>query len=211
MTATIQRSAFLTFEAFLDYDDGTENLYELIDGKVVEMPDASRLHHSVVKFLDEVFTQEIRQLERSWETVRNTAIRVPGQLLADGRRPDLAIVDLPKTEAEQDAKGMTTSSPHMIVEIASSNWANGVREKIFAYMHLGVLEYWVFDYIDYKGQIPEKHCERERGVKMIVFTEQRKGYGYDKTEYMGDEVIPCLTFPELQLTPNQILNRTLPD
>lgn len=31
----------LTFEEFLEYDDGTDNLYELLDGQVVPMSEPS--------------------------------------------------------------------------------------------------------------------------------------------------------------------------
>ncbi len=34
----------LTFEAYLEYDDGTDNLYELVDGKLVQMTPASPEH-----------------------------------------------------------------------------------------------------------------------------------------------------------------------
>lgn len=207
MTIALPIQSALTFEAFLDYDDGTENLYELIDGEPILMPDPSRIHQSIASYFDEVFKAEIRRDGRPWEPVRNTAIRVPGRLLADGRRPDVAIVDLPKTDEEAEQKGIITT-PHMIVEIASSNWADDLRNKISAYIHLGVPEYWVFDY---KGQIPAKYCDRGKGIKTIVFTfRDSGGYGYDKAEFIEDEIIPCRTFANLQLTTNQILNRILP-
>ncbi len=34
----------LTFEQYLEYEDGTDNRYELWDGELVEMPSASPLH-----------------------------------------------------------------------------------------------------------------------------------------------------------------------
>lgn len=201
MTPAVQLKPRLTFEQFLDYDDGTENLYELIDGTILEMPEPSRLHQSIAGYLDSVFKGEILRSQQPWETVRNSAIKVPGRNLADGRRPDLAIVDLPKNEQEEMAKGILTT-PHMIVEIASSNWANDMRDKIYGYLHLGVPEYWVIDYL---GQIPEKHCDRGKGVKTIVHIPQTKGYGYIKQEYLGDEPIPCITFKDLMLTTNTIV------
>ncbi|MEP0914351.1 Uma2 family endonuclease [Leptolyngbya sp. GB1-A1] len=201
MTAAVQIPP-LTFDQFLDYNDGTETLYELIDGCPLAMPEPSRQHQSITRYLDRVFSDEIEKLGRLWETVRNTAIRVPGRYLADGRRPDLAIVNLPQSEVEQQEKGIKTM-PHMVIEIASSNWKDDLRDKIFAYLHLQVPEYWI---VDYAGQIPEKYCERGRGVKTIVHTLRTVGrYGYDKQEFIGDEVIPCQTFEDLQLTTQQIL------
>lgn len=41
MTTTKQ---LLTFEEFLDFDDGTDNLYELVAGQVVPMSEPSGRH-----------------------------------------------------------------------------------------------------------------------------------------------------------------------
>ncbi|MBD2072092.1 Uma2 family endonuclease [Leptolyngbya sp. FACHB-671] len=197
--SAIQLQPHLTFEEFLDYDTGTENLYELIDGSLIAMSEPSRLHQRIARYLDLTFGDEIERLELPWEPVRNTAIKVPGRNLADGRRPDLAIVTIPQTEEESQTKGIHTT-PHMIVEIASSNWGEDLKRKVLAYAHLEVPEYWV---IDYGGQIPEKHCDRGKGVKTIVYTLQ--GYGYVKQEFVGDELIPCRTFPEVKLTTNLVV------
>ncbi|NER25969.1 MAG: Uma2 family endonuclease, partial [Symploca sp. SIO1C2] len=41
----------LTFEQYLEYDDDTDNRYELRNGELVEMPPASPLHSDIVEFL----------------------------------------------------------------------------------------------------------------------------------------------------------------
>lgn len=197
--SAVQLQPHLTFEEFLDHDNGTENLYELIDGILVAMPEPSRLHQSIARYLDQVFGAEIERLEQPWEPVRNTAIKVPGRNLADGRRPDLAIVTLPQTEEESQAKGIHTT-PHMVVEIASSNWGDDLKRKVLAYAHLEVPEYWV---IDYAGQIPDRYCDRGKGVKTLVHT--LKGYGYARQEFVGNESIPCQTFQALELTTDLIV------
>jgi Uma2 family endonuclease len=38
MTQAAPRVGLLTMEAYLVYDDGTNTRYELVDGKLVEMP-----------------------------------------------------------------------------------------------------------------------------------------------------------------------------
>ena len=198
----IKQPQLLTFEEFLDYDDGTENLYELIDGITVAMPEPARLHQSIASNLDDTLKAAIRQTGENWEPVRNTVIKVSGKYLADGRRPDIAIVDVLPLEVAKQEKGIHTV-PYMIIEVASGNWASDLRDKILGYLHLGTPEYWV---IDYAGQIPDKHCNRVKGVKTIVHTMQTTGYGYDRVEYLADELIPCQTFGEcLKLTTNLIV------
>ena len=199
----VKQPHLLTFEEFLDYDDGTENRYELIDGVTVAMPEPARLHQSIARYLDQVIGNAIEQKGENWESVRNTVIKVPGKYLADGRRPDIAIVDILPLEVAQQEKGIRTV-PYMIIEVASGNWANDLRDKILGYLHLGTPEYWV---IDYAGQIPDKYCDRGKGVKTIVHTMQANGYGYDRVEYLANEPIPCQTFVEhLQLTTNLIVS-----
>lgn len=198
----VKETKIPTFEEFLDYDDGTSNLYELIDGVIVAMPEPSRLHQGIARYLDRMLGDAIEQKGENWEPVRNTVIKVPGKYLADGRRPDIAVVDILPPEIAQQEKGIRTV-PHMIIEIASSNWANDLRDKILGYLHLGTPDYWV---VDYAGLVPEKYCDRGKGVKTIVHTLQSKGYGYDRVEYLADEPIPCWTFGDsLHLTTNLIV------
>ena len=116
----IKQPQLLTFEEFLDYDDGTENLYELIDGITVAMPEPARLHQSIASKLDDTLKAAIRQTGENWEPVRNTVIKVSGKYLADGRRPDIAIVDVLPLEVAKQEKGIHTV-PYMIIEVASGN------------------------------------------------------------------------------------------
>jgi Uma2 family endonuclease len=191
----------LTFEDFLEYDDGTDHRYELVDGRVVLMPEPSDLHEDIVQFLYEQFSSEIKRLGRLWVPRRNRVIDVPGRgELANGKRPDLAIVTKALSLEEAENRRGIRSTPHLIVEVASKNWSNDAKSKTFAYALLGVPEYWV---LDYRGQIPAKDCVRGQGIKTIVFV--LNGQRYDRQEYLSDEVIPCRTFSNLHLTTEQIV------
>jgi Uma2 family endonuclease len=201
MVANPTTQKTLTFEDFLDYDDGTDHCYELVDGRVVLMPEPSDLHEDIVQFLYEQFSAEIKRLGRLWVPRRNRVIDVPGRgELANGKRPDLVIVTKALSSEEAEKRRGIRSTPHLIVEVASGNWSNDATSKTLAYALLGVPEYWV---LDYRGQIPAKDCVRGKGMKTIVFT--LNGQRYDRQEYLGDEVIPCKTFPNLRLTTEQMV------
>lgn len=43
----------LTFEAYLEYDDGTDTLYELVDGELVPITPASPEHSSIIGPVEE--------------------------------------------------------------------------------------------------------------------------------------------------------------
>jgi Uma2 family endonuclease len=88
--------------------------------------------------------------------------------------------------------------------VAPGNWKADLKEKPFAYAELGVSEYFV---VDYSGAIPDKDCDRGRGIQTIGFT--LNNGRYDRQEYLGDEIIVCRTFPDLQLTTLGMVNCSL--
>ena len=185
----------LTYEAFLEFDDGNElNEYELIAGRLVLMPQPGDWHEAIVAFLDFEFTLEIRRLKLSYATRRRNPLEVsPGF----GRRPDLAVIDQPQ-DYRADLPGIR-SVPHMIVEVASGNWVNDL-EKIEEYQSLGVREYWI---VDYFGQIAGKYCQRGKGPKVIALNLQDGAY--QRVECIDDEIVPGATFPELKFTAEQMM------
>ncbi len=195
---TIVTPPQLTFEQFLDYDDGTDALYELIHGIPVAMPEPSDLHEDIVDFLKGVFQRESDRLKCNWKVRTNRLIQIPVGGNADGRRPDIAIVDNGMPDPDRRA---IYDPPRLIVEIMSKNWKDDLEPKLRDYALLQVPEYWA---IDYRGQIPEKHCTRGKGIKTIVFT--LKGYQFERKEYLADEIIHGDTFSDLTLTTAQILN-----
>ncbi len=52
----------LTFEEYLTYDDGTDNRYEWVDGRLVEMPPATGLHEEIVTQLLIRLSLEVKRL-----------------------------------------------------------------------------------------------------------------------------------------------------
>ena len=188
----------LTFEQFLNFDDGNEiNEYELVDGKLVLMPEPSELHEEILEFLSFMFELSYRRLKLKYSVRKRNALFLDE---AKARRPDIAIIERPKTFFEDRPSRGITTKPFMIVEIASSNWSTDLVDKQEEYQAIGVPEYWI---VDYWGQIPAKYCWRGKGKKVIVLT---LGNGeYQRCEYLPGETIPCQTFPNLTLTVDQVL------
>jgi Uma2 family endonuclease len=185
----------LSFEEFLDFDDGTElNEYELVDGRLVLMPEPDDWHEAIAAFLDFMFQLSARDAGLPLTTRKRTALYLQE---AYGRRPDVAVIDKPKSYMGK--RGIYTT-PYMIVEIASSNWSTDLVEKLEEYEKLGVTEYWI---VDYRGQISARWSQREKRPKVIVLSLENGEYR--RGEFIGDEVVPCLTFPALKLTVKQIL------
>jgi len=187
----------LTFEAFIDVEDGNElNEFELVDGRLVLMPEPDDWHEEILEFLSFMFELQYRRMRLRYSVRKRNALMIDN---TRGRRPDVAVIDRPETRLEDRQPGIR-SVPRMIVEIASGNWSTDLVEKQEEYEALQVPEYWI---VDYRGQIPGKYCQRGKGKKVIVLTLEEGVY--QKAEYVAGETVPCLTFPKLELTVEQIL------
>ena len=187
----------LTFEAFIDIEDGNElNEYELVDGRLMLMPEPDDWHEEILEFLSFMFELQYRRRALRYSVRKRNALMIDN---TRGRRPDIAVIDRPTTRREERRPGIRTV-PRMIVEIASGNWSTDLVEKQEEYEALQVPEYWI---VDYRGQIPAKYCLRGKGKKVIVLT--LEDGVYRKAEYLARETVPCLIFPELELTVEQIL------
>lgn len=191
-------TTILTFEQFLNFNDGNElNEYELVDGRLLIMPEPSELHEEILEFLSFMFELTYRRRKLKYSVRKRNSLFVEE---TKARRPDIAVIERPKVfNDNQPIQGIRTI-PFMIVEIASGNWSTDLVDKQEEYQALGVPEYWI---VDYRGQIPAKYCLRGKGKKVIVLTLDNGEY--QRSEYLVGETIPCKTFPDLVLTVNQVL------
>lgn len=190
-------SARTTFDEFINFDDGNElNEYELVAGRLVLTSEPSDWHEDILEFLSFMFEFQYRRQKLSCSVRKRSALMLDE---IRGRRPDIAVIDRPATRREDRQPGIR-STPRMVVEIASGNWSTDLVEKQEEYEALGINEYWI---VDYRGQIPDKYCQRGKGKKVIIL-KLFNGL-YQKAEYLEGEVVPCFTFPDLKLTVDQIL------
>lgn len=111
----------LTFEQFLDFDDGNElNEYELVDGRLILMPEPSELHEEILEFLSFMFELTYRRRKLKYSVRKRNTLFVGEE---KARRPDITIIERPEKFLDnQPIRGIRTI-PFMIVEIASSNWS----------------------------------------------------------------------------------------
>ena len=80
----------LTFEEYLDYQDGTDNHYELVSGKLIIMNPPTVRHFLIAKFLERIFDREIDKKNLDWLCFREAGIRTGYQ---KSRLPNLFIID----------------------------------------------------------------------------------------------------------------------
>lgn len=189
MTTTTRK---LTFDEYLNYDDGTDNPHEFVGGELIEMPPESPINSRISFFLALQFARFLPE-ERLCH--KDTEIAVAGTQ-TQTRLPDLMILseDLAVILGDTNRGTITLDMPppELIIEVVSpgrSNEERDYRYKRSEYAARGVFEYWVID--------PE-------ASKITVFTLDA-GF-YEGAEYTGEMLIKS-RFEALQLTAAQIFNR----
>ncbi|MBE9102860.1 Uma2 family endonuclease [Vacuolonema iberomarrocanum] len=182
----------MTFEDYLNYDDGTDQHYELVDGELVEMPPASPLNSHIARFL---FLQLARILPEEQICYKDTEIAVSGTQV-QVRLPDLMVLS-PELAAILGASKRATifldmPPPMLVMEVVSPGATNAKRDYRFKrseYAARGIPEYWVID--------PDVE-------KITVFT-LVDGF-YEEAVYTGAmQIVSQLDV--LQMTAAEVLNR----
>ncbi len=181
----------LSFEEYLNHDDGTDTRYELANGELIEMPPATRRHRRIAKFLEKLFEREIERLRLPWETGRGD-VEIATQRATQTRRPDVVVFE--RNELDPDEVDILTTPPLLVVEVVSPGEKNAERDyvtKEAEYSEFGVREYWTAD----------------RGAETPNITVRTLvGDKYETRIFTGNQQIVSRVFPELVLTAEQILS-----
>ena len=183
----------MTFEEFLNYEDGTDNFYELENGELIVIPLESEINRRIATFLLIYFSKlGIPYYRLSMKTEiavnsRQVGVRVPDLVVfseelatvMQGATRSLILMDMPP--------------PLLVVEVVSPNQENrDYRYKRSEYAARGITEYWIVD---------------PMGQKVTVL-EWVEGF-YEQRVYTGDEVICSPLFTDLKLTAGEVLNQTV--
>lgn len=180
----------MTFEEFLAYDDGTDTLYELENGELIQIPCESELNRRIAMFLLIYFSQlGIPFYRLSMKTEISVYSRQVGV-----RSPDLIVFSEElATVMEGETRSlilMDMPPPLLVVEVVSPNHENrDYRYKRSEYAARGIAEYWIVDPIAQK----------------VTILEWVEGF-YDERVYEGETAIASSIFADLQLTAVRILH-----
>jgi Uma2 family endonuclease len=182
-------SSLLTLEDYLNYDDGTDARYELVDGELVITPPESDKNNLIALYLLYKF---LEFLPFSLIRHKDTEIVVTGNR-ARVRLPDLMVLTEELVKVLAGKRATITPdmpAPLLVVEVVSPGKINEDRDyryKRSEYAARGILEYWVVDAMQ---------------VKVTVFT-LVEGF-YEESIFSGDSFIISAIFPDLQLQAQDI-------
>ena len=193
MTQAKQR--FRTIEGYLGYDDGTDTRYELVNGELVEMPPENPLNRKIASFL---FAAFIRLGISEDLLAIGTQIAVTSSENISARQPDLMVHSSESNAALEGVKSDLITqgmpNPALVIEVVSlgdpgdKNYDRDYIHKPKEYATRGIPEFWQID--------------PSRSV-VIVLT--LKDGAYQSREFRGSDRVLSPTFPDLQLTAEQIL------
>lgn len=179
----------LTFEEYLNHDDGTDTRYELVAGALVEMPPESRENSLIALFLLAEFLKFLL-IDRLCH--KDTEIEVTGAQ-AQTRLPDLMVLSDELAAMLGDRRGTITRDlppPVLVVEVVSPGKANEERDyryKRSEYAARGIFEYWIVD----------PHQSKVTVLTLVAGL-------YEAEEYTGEAIVQS-QFEALTLTAEQVL------
>ena len=136
---------FQSFEEYLAYDDGTNKLYELFNGELVEVPPESGKNVQIATFLLIHFASLI-----GYRRVRGHGLELEVNGEPRNRYPDLTILRQEHIEqlTKRNTVRLTMSPPLLVVEVVSPGELQRDRDyvaKRIQYQDCGVPEYWIID------------------------------------------------------------------
>jgi Uma2 family endonuclease len=179
----------MTFEEFLNYDDGTDTLYELENGELIATSTESEINRRIAMFLVAYFLKlgiSFYRLTMKTELATSgskVSIRVPdlivlseeGATALEGARRSMVTMDMPP--------------PLLVVEVVSPNQEKrDYRYKRSEYAARGIAEYWIVD--------PLQAC--------VTVLEWVEGF-YEERVYEGEARLASPLLGELDLTAAQVL------
>lgn len=191
MTATTKK---LTFAEYLKYNDGTDTQYELVDGELIPMSLGTGKHGGISKFLERSFDDESAKRGCNWTAQKfSVGVRSPRSGRWDTSRvPDVVVLPTEQWAALSNREAvieLNETPPILVVEVVSeSTQTTDYRSKRSEYAVLGIPEYWIVDPIQ----------------EVITICSLVEGF-YDAIIFRGQERLISSTFPQLNLTAEQVL------
>lgn len=193
MTQVKPQPKFKTIEEYLDYDDGTDKRYELVNGELIELPNENPINNTIAMLLVSYFLQ----LSISpYRLAIGHQIEVESSEVS-ARQPDLIV----HTEASIRALlsgdriiRLEMPAPLLVVEVvspgspSSENYQRDYVEKPREYAARGIPELWQID-----------------SSRSIVNVLELVNGAYRSRPFGGNDSILSPQFPSLQLTAAQIL------
>ncbi|MFN6517316.1 MAG: Uma2 family endonuclease [Nostoc sp. CreGUA01] len=200
MTQAIPK--LVTFEEFVDWlPENRRVRYELHKGEIVEMAQPVGEHEEVKSFLGVEIPVEIKRLGLPYGIPNQVIVRPPEK--DSGYFPDVLVLNRANLGNEplwkkQSIVSLGASIP-LVIEVVSTNWRDDYYLKYADYEEMGIPEYWIVDYAALGGR---NFIGNPKQPTILVCNLVDGEYQISK--FRESDRIISQTFPEFNLTPNQI-------
>lgn len=200
MTQALRK--LVTFDEFVaQYPDNPQRRYELHDGVIVEMAQPTGDHEEVTGFLATKITLEYSRLNLPYFIPKTVFVKPLENESAYSA--DVLILNQPNLVNELLWKRASTvslaASIPLVVEVVSTNWRDDYHKKYADYEQMGIPEYWIVDYAALGGR---EFIGKPKQPTILVCCLEEGEYLINK--FRGNDRIQSSTFPELNLTAEQI-------
>ncbi|MEH1871316.1 Uma2 family endonuclease [Nostoc sp.] len=193
----------LTFNEFIEWYPNDAKRYELHKGVIVEIPPPTGEHEKVIGFLSRKLTVEFDRLNLPYGIPKTALIQTPSAESA--YLPDVLLLNLDNLDNEplfqkQSTVSQAASVP-IVIEVVSTNWRDDYYNKFRDYEEMGITEYWIADYAALGAR---KFIGNPK--QPTIFVCELVDGEYQMTAFQGNTAISSPTFPQLNLTAQQIFN-----
>ncbi|MGK7926929.1 MAG: Uma2 family endonuclease [Spirulina sp.] len=183
------KQRFLSFEDYLAYDDGTDQLYELFNGKLIEIPPESGFNVEIANFLLAIFLVRV-----GYRRVRGHGLELEVHGEPKNRYPDLTILRPEHSEQLQQRNTirLSMSPPLLVVEVVSPGSVQRERDYIAKrsqYEAIGIPEYWLVD--------PQHQT--------LLILELVQGQYVQNSLFTGDQTVESPQFGSMTFTVSELL------
>ncbi len=188
--------------------ENSEIRYELHDGVVVEIPKPRGKHSKLTGSLVGKFLTAISEIDKTdiWFIPRESIVKPARD--KSGYEPDIIILNQEtidtETRWETESIIQNANSVKLIVEVVSTKWQDDYYDKLRDYEGMNIPEYWIVDYAALGGR---KFIGNPK-VPTIFICELIDGE-FQMTPFKNSDRIVSPTFPQLDLTPQQIFDSVL--
>jgi Uma2 family endonuclease len=195
---TQAKARFITFDEYLNYDDGTDEHYELVNGELIEVPPETEENAYRAFSLLMALSQFVDVRRIKVQKLEVEVLALPGMPI--NRQPDLTVLAEGHIEQMADINQMAIklfmAPPVMVVEVVSpyrstgdTNYRRDYIDKRKQYAQRGILEYWLVD-------------PTAQQVSVLILT----GGTYQDFIFAGEQIINSAVFPKLLVTASSVLN-----
>jgi Uma2 family endonuclease len=196
-----------TFQEFIDWlPENSDVRYELHHGNIVEMAQPVGEHEEIKGFLTIKLSGIIDRLDLPYLIPNQVIVRPDDK--DSGYFPDVLVMNranLPnESRWKKESILSSGASIPLVIEVVSTNWRADYYSKFADYEEMGILEYWIVDYAALGGRNFIGN-PKQPTISICNLVDEE----YQISKFQNSDRLISQTFPDLNLTANQVLQNSI--